>query len=414
MTCAVFCGPTIPAAEVGRLLPAAVLLPPVAQGDVLRVTERLRPRLLAVVDGYFHLVPSVWHKEILWGLSQGIRVFGSSSMGALRAAELADFGMVGIGEIFARYRSGQYEDDDDVAVLHAPASEGYRVLSEAMVNVRATLEAATGEGAVPADLAAQIAALAKGLHYSERTYPRLLGLAAESGLAGPDLERFAAWLPAGKRDQKLLDARALLRRLREESVAGPEGRASGPPGNHGAHPFQFAHTVAWNNTVRAADELLVQVDDGWLTVVDVFEELLVAPSDAGAPLLREPAFARLAAARNRVRGHRPAAPARTDPGMLAAVAGCAGGSVLRRALDKWRVLALRGLSEPEPADAGLPVEELVDWFLGCLPRTEEVQRTVLRYAESAPGRFLRAAARERLYRSATGSAAPGAIPGVPP
>ncbi len=59
-------------------------------------------RTLLLIDGYFHQVPSVQHKEILYALHQGLAVFGCSSMGALRAAELADFGMVGIGRVFRR------------------------------------------------------------------------------------------------------------------------------------------------------------------------------------------------------------------------------------------------------------------------------------------------------------------------
>ena len=56
------------------------------------------PGAIGVIDGYFDGVPSVWHKEILWALSQGIRVFGGASMGALRAAELDGFGMTGVSD----------------------------------------------------------------------------------------------------------------------------------------------------------------------------------------------------------------------------------------------------------------------------------------------------------------------------
>ncbi|TVT40867.1 hypothetical protein FNH05_23330 [Amycolatopsis rhizosphaerae] len=45
-----------------------------------------------MIDGYFHHVPSVQHKEILYAQHQGLMVVGCSSMGALRAAELTDFG----------------------------------------------------------------------------------------------------------------------------------------------------------------------------------------------------------------------------------------------------------------------------------------------------------------------------------
>ena len=50
---------------------------------------------------------------------------GASSMGALRAAELSQFGMVGIGEVYQAFKLGRLEDDDEVAIVHGP--EGSRL-----------------------------------------------------------------------------------------------------------------------------------------------------------------------------------------------------------------------------------------------------------------------------------------------
>ena len=95
VTAYLFVGPTLPQAEIGTLCDF-VCLPPAAQGDVLHLAKA-RPRAIGIIDGYFDGVPAVWHKEILWALTQGIHVFGSASMGALRAAELHRFGMRGVG-----------------------------------------------------------------------------------------------------------------------------------------------------------------------------------------------------------------------------------------------------------------------------------------------------------------------------
>jgi len=158
MTTILFAGPTLRPEEV-RSFGAAECLPPVRHGDVYRVASRRRPRAIGIIDGVFQHVPSVWHKEILWAMANGIHVFGAASMGALRAAELHSFGMVGVGRIFEAYRSGAlepygdapFEDDDEVAVIHGPPETGYVALSEAMVNIRATL----AEAASAARLAAQ-------------------------------------------------------------------------------------------------------------------------------------------------------------------------------------------------------------------------------------------------------------------
>src|SRR5687767_14609932 len=140
MSIIVFTGPTLPADAARRELDA-IYLPPVSQGDVYRACAK-RPKAIAIIDGYFERVPSVWHKEILWAMSQGIHVYGASSMGALRAAELETFGMIGIGKIFSDYRDGVLEDDDEVAVIHGPEEDGFPAFSEAMVNIRATLNRA--------------------------------------------------------------------------------------------------------------------------------------------------------------------------------------------------------------------------------------------------------------------------------
>lgn len=120
-------------------------MPPAANGDVYRAVSAA-PTAIGLVDGYFENVPAVWHKEILYALSQGVHVFGAASMGALRAAELSEFGMVGVGAIFAAYRDNRLEDDDEVAVVHGPAELDYLPVSEAMVNVRATVDRAVSDG----------------------------------------------------------------------------------------------------------------------------------------------------------------------------------------------------------------------------------------------------------------------------
>src|SRR5437867_11228242 len=137
MSVYVFTGPTL-SAEEARTVLDAVYLPPVSQGDVYRVSFR-RPTAIGIIDGYFERIPAVWHKEILWAMSHGIHVFGSASMGALRAAELESFGMEGVGSIFEAYRTGAWGDDDEVAVAQAPAELGCRALSDAMVDSRHTL-----------------------------------------------------------------------------------------------------------------------------------------------------------------------------------------------------------------------------------------------------------------------------------
>lgn len=242
MSLCVFLGPSLPRAEAQALLDAEYL-PPVSEGDVYRAALR-GPRAIGIIDGYFEVVPAVWHKEILYALSRGIHVFGASSMGALRAAELHAFGMDGIGWIFEAFRDGLLEDDDEVAVMHGPAELGYPNLSEAMVNIRRTLAAAHTAGVIGDRSHEVLVASAKELFYRERSFARVLTLGRNAGLPEPELERLERWLPAGAIDQKRDDARLLLetlgRRFRE---------AETPP----KEPlFHFEHTTLWERAARLA------------------------------------------------------------------------------------------------------------------------------------------------------------------
>ncbi|HEX8698269.1 MAG TPA: TfuA-like protein [Myxococcaceae bacterium] len=230
----IFTGPTLSATE-GHAELEALFLPPVARGDVYQAALD-QPLAIGIIDGYFERVPSVWHKEILWAMSQGIHVFGSASMGALRAAELSAFGMVGVGEVFEAFRNGALEDDDEVAVAHAPAEHGYRPLSEAMVNIRATLRAAEAQGVIGEAVRGTLERLAKELFYPDRTYPRLLAQALREGLPASALEPLRGWLPRGQVNQKRKDALAMLRAMRAHLTSPPTPKHV---------QYTFEHTDAW-------------------------------------------------------------------------------------------------------------------------------------------------------------------------
>ncbi|MDX2086208.1 MAG: TfuA-like protein [Kofleriaceae bacterium] len=203
----VFVGPTLPATEVATRLPGARVLPPVAVGDVLRVLKRGRVRRIAIIDGYFERMAAVWHKELLLALERGIEVWGAASMGALRAAELAPFGMRGIGVIYRAFASGELSADDEVAVAHLPAEYGYRAVSEALVNLRDGIALAP---MLTAKTRAALVELARARFYRERSWDQLLTDARAAGLPARQLAAFATW---PKPDRKAADARLLVRTL---------------------------------------------------------------------------------------------------------------------------------------------------------------------------------------------------------
>ena len=204
----IFLGPSMPASQAAERLPATYL-PPAEQGDLLGAVLDLKPRVIVLIDGVFLSRPAVWHREVLFALSRGVHVFGASSMGALRASELASFGMRGVGEIFAGYADGSIVDDDEVALTHSGADQEHRPLTEAMVNVRSTVAAAVQAGVVSQAQAQGFLNSAKQLFFAERSRKQMFRHAIAAGALSEDSP-----LPAFFRDhyvdQKRMDAEEVL------------------------------------------------------------------------------------------------------------------------------------------------------------------------------------------------------------
>jgi hypothetical protein len=236
----VFAGPSLPPEVARGQWAEPIYLPPVAQGDVYRVARR-KPWGIGIIDGFFEHVPSVWHKEILWALSRGIHVYGSASMGALRSAELAPFGMVGVGAIFEDYANAAIEDDDEVVRVHSGAAKNYEPTGEAMVNIRCTLTKAVEQRIISEATAERLAQLGKGLFYPHRQYEKIVDQGLRQGLSVAEMQRFREWVPAKRVDQQRQDAIAMLTRMRKDL---------------GAHPgrkrvsFSLEHTKYWDRFAR--------------------------------------------------------------------------------------------------------------------------------------------------------------------
>ncbi|MFB9924307.1 TfuA-like protein [Amycolatopsis halotolerans] len=210
-----FAGPSLPdAAELARDSDIEVL-PPVAAGDLPRLS--LAPGdAVGIVDGYFHQVGTVRHKEILALLGEGVRVLGAASMGALRAAELDVFGMEGIGRIYADYRDGRLEADDEVTLLHSTPEEDYRPLSEPLVCMRATFSQAVAAGVCDSETIARLVAVLACWPFGRRSYDGLAAAGREAGIDPKLAREIGQYCVAHRLDPKRSDAILLLDALRHE------------------------------------------------------------------------------------------------------------------------------------------------------------------------------------------------------
>ncbi len=203
----VYAGPTISHVRIRELIDC-VCLPPVRHGDLLSLIPR-KPVAIGIIDGYFEGAASIWHKEILYAIDQGIKVYGSASMGALRAAELDCFGMVGVGQIYEDFKNGLLTDDDEVAVLHGPEEVEYMVASTPMINIRATLELACVQKIIDSDQKMLLLDAAKNTYYKKRSWSALIDYSADT--FGSNISAsLALWLECNKIDQKQLDAVHML------------------------------------------------------------------------------------------------------------------------------------------------------------------------------------------------------------
>ena len=241
MRAVVFLGPTLAVTDAAALLEADYL-PAARQGDVYRAVRDRHPTAVGLVDGVFQQAPAVWHREILWALARGVYVFGAASIGALRAVELETFGMRGVGCVFEAYRDGRwpgydapFEDDDEVAVIHAPAEAGFIPLSDAMVDLRDTLLAAEDIGVLTREQRDTLADTMKRRHFPDRT---IRALAEAAG--GPA----AAWIAAHPVRRKRLDAEAMLLAMAELLATDP---APLQP------TFRFTPALVWRSFVTTAD-----------------------------------------------------------------------------------------------------------------------------------------------------------------
>lgn len=221
----IFTGPSLAPPEAKQLLPHALILPPVQCGDIVRAL-RLQPKIIGIIDGYFERTAAVWHKEILFALSQGVAVLGASSMGALRAAELNAYGMMGIGKVFNLYHSGEIIDDDEVTLVH---DAYFNTSNTPMVNVRITLEALFKRRLIDKDTHQQLLQTTKSMPYTERN---VFKAAEKLNLSS----QTQALLKHAYVDQKKLDAEQLLSTINQQMFT--------------RHPHKHHHSLFFDKIYR--------------------------------------------------------------------------------------------------------------------------------------------------------------------
>jgi hypothetical protein len=215
MRTVVFLGPSCPLVVAEAILNADYR-PPARRGDILVACES-GAKIVVLIDGVmiYEYPPSP--KEIATAVASGTAVVGGASLGALRAVELRNHGVRGVGWVYARYLDGTVDADDEVVVKLDPRTGS--PWSVPLIRIRYALECLREEGVITDEAAAIVIARLKEIHFEERTFEAVIELCKQEKL-GDDL---APQLLDRRYDVKRMDTVASLQRAKE--IAGAWTRA---------------------------------------------------------------------------------------------------------------------------------------------------------------------------------------------
>jgi hypothetical protein len=153
--------------EAAQRLPAAEIHRPIQRGDIAQAM-RDGVHVVGIIDGEFQQARAVSPSELMDALRSGMRVYGSSSIGALRAVELERYGMIGVGAVFDLVKEMFGFRDDFVATTFA--SEGSEVRGDGLtfagffVNARQLV----ASGALSDPAAGELCEHYARLHFTQR------------------------------------------------------------------------------------------------------------------------------------------------------------------------------------------------------------------------------------------------------
>lgn len=180
MRAVVFTGTSISHSDAKKILDAEYRQP--VKRDDIRKLMASPPDIIGIIDGVFFDSAAVAHREIIEALKGGVTVVGGGSMGALRASELAPYGMIGVGRIYEMYKSGAIESDDEVAVTFN--AETMEALSIPLVNIRMTVRAMQDAQVLTQGRAASIVDVTRKIFYPDRNYWNIVNECIKKGVIG--------------------------------------------------------------------------------------------------------------------------------------------------------------------------------------------------------------------------------------
>lgn len=135
---------------------------PAEQGDILTAVLEGFENIL-IIDGYFYSKFPCTTFEVMIALEHEINIFGSSSIGALRAVELDEYGMTGIGDVYERLKKTEIKPYHIVAQTY---NEDNSALTIPLVQILYFLDMALDGKIISDQEHAEAANIAEDIHFT--------------------------------------------------------------------------------------------------------------------------------------------------------------------------------------------------------------------------------------------------------
>lgn len=167
----VFLGPSLKLEKAKNIINAD-FRPPAKKGDFIKLSLFADNRKVVLIDGVFLQDYPPTPIEVFQVIRKtNFKVYGASSIGALRAVELEKFGMEGIGKIFEFYKKDIINSDDEIAVTF---DSDYNLLSEAMIDIRYNIFLAWKRQIIDKETKQIMVKLAKSIYFPFRSYDNII------------------------------------------------------------------------------------------------------------------------------------------------------------------------------------------------------------------------------------------------
>ncbi len=167
----IFLGPSLEINKAKKIIDAD-FKPPAKKGDFINLSLLRDKRDIVLIDGVFLQEYPPTPIEVFQVVNnKNFKVYGASSIGALRAVELEKFGMKGIGKIFELFKKNLINSDDEIAVTF---DSEYNLLSEAMIDIRYNIFLGWKKGIIDKETKDIMVKLAKRIYFPFRSYENII------------------------------------------------------------------------------------------------------------------------------------------------------------------------------------------------------------------------------------------------